>query len=71
MPLTLITMMAFWAESRERSSRDGMAYGSKVDNESQMIQNTVLSTTVGSVKFLHEVLWIILASLWIVDRHVR
>ena len=36
----------FLAESRERSSRDGMAYGSVIDYESQKIKKTVLSTTV-------------------------
>ena len=39
-------MTVFLAESRERSSRDGMAYGSLVDCESQKIKKTVLSTTV-------------------------
>ena len=36
----------FLAESRERSSRDGMTYGSLIDNESQKIKKTVLSTDV-------------------------
>ena len=36
----------FLAESRERSSKDGMSYGSLIDYESQKIQKTVLSTTV-------------------------
>ena len=39
-------MTVFLAESRERSSRDGMAYGSLIDNESQKRKKTVLSTTV-------------------------
>ena len=37
------------AESRERSSRDGMAYGSPIDYESQEIKKTVLSTTVAEL----------------------
>ena len=36
----------FLAESRERSSKDGMSYGSLVDNESQKVEKNVLSTTV-------------------------
>ena len=42
-------MTVFWAESRERSSRDGMAYGSLIDYESQKIKKTVPSTTVAEV----------------------
>ena len=49
-------MTVFLAESRERSSRDGMEYGSLIDHESQKITKTVLSTTVAAI-FLHEVLW--------------
>ena len=37
------------AESRERSSRDGMAYGSLMDYESQKIEKTMLSTTVAEL----------------------
>ena len=36
----------FLAESRERSSKDGMSHGSLVDCESQRIKEIVLSTTV-------------------------
>ena len=39
-------MAVFLAESRERSSKDGMAYVSLVDYESQKIRKFVLSTTV-------------------------
>ena len=39
----------FLAESRERSSRDGMSYGSLIDYESQKIKKTVLSTIVAEV----------------------
>ena len=37
------------AESRERSSKDGMSYGSLIYNESQKIKKTVLSTTVAEL----------------------
>ena len=40
----------FLAESRERSSRDGMTYGSLIDYESQKIKKTVLSTIVADLK---------------------
>ena len=39
-------MTVFLSELGERSSKDGMSYGSLVDYESQMIKKTVLSTTV-------------------------
>ena len=42
-------MTVFLAESRERSSRDGMACVSLVDCESQKIKKTVLSTTVAEL----------------------
>ena len=52
----------FLAESRERSSMDGMSYGSLIDFESQKVKKTVLSSAVaelysfikcfGSCKFL-------------------
>ena len=52
----------FLAESRERSSKDAMSYGSLIENERQKIQKTLHSTTVeelysfvkcfGSCKFL-------------------
>ena len=42
-------MTVFLAESRERSSRDGMTYGSLIDYESQKIKKTVLSTTVAEL----------------------
>ena len=42
-------MSVFLAESRERSSRDGMTYGSLIDNESQKIEKTVPSTTVAEL----------------------
>ena len=51
MPLTETTisqrgMTMFLAESRERSLRDGMTYGSLIDYESQKIKKNVFSTTV-------------------------
>ena len=42
-------MTMFLAESRERSSRDGMTYGSRIDHESQKIKKTVLSTAVAEL----------------------
>ena len=60
-------MRVFLSESRERSSKDGMSYGSLVDYQSQKIQKTVLSTTVaelysftkcfGSCQFLMDCGW--------------
>ena len=42
-------MTVFLAESRERSSKDGMSNGSLVDYESQKIKKIVLSTTVAEL----------------------
>ena len=42
-------MTVFLAESRERSSMDGMSYGSLIDYENQRIKRTVLSTTVAKL----------------------
>ena len=42
-------MTLFLAESRKRPSRDEMTYESLVDNESQKIKKTVLSTTVAEL----------------------
>ena len=42
-------MTVVLAESCERSSRDGMTYGSLIDYESQKIKKTVLSTTVAEL----------------------
>ena len=39
----------FLAESRERSTKDGMSYGSLIDYESQKIKKTVHSTTVAEL----------------------
>ena len=69
----------FLAESRERSSKDGMVYGSLIDYESEKIKKTVLSTTVaelysfmrcfGSCQFLHG-LWMHIAGE-IANTHMR
>ena len=69
----------FLAESRERSSKDGMSYGSLIDYESQKIEKTVLSTTVaelyyfmtcfGSCQFLRG-LWMDI-SREVADIHMR
>ena len=42
-------MTVLLAESRERSSRDGMALGSLIDYESQQVEKTELSTTVAEL----------------------
>ena len=42
-------MTVFLAESRERSSKGGMSYGSLIDYESQKIKKIVLSTTVAEL----------------------
>ena len=42
-------MAVFLAESRERSSKDGMTYGSLIDYESQKIFKDVLSTNVAEL----------------------
>ena len=44
-------MTVFLEEVRERSSKDGMSYGSLIDFESQKIKETVLSTTVGELYY--------------------
>ena len=73
------SMTVFLAESRERSSRDGMAYGTLFDHEFQKIKKTVLSNTVaelssfmkcfGSCQFLRE-LWMDI-SIEVADLHMR
>ena len=72
-------MTVFLAESRERSSRDGMAYGSLIGYESQKIKKTVLSTTVeelhsfmkcfGSCQFLRG-LWMHISDS-VANRHMK
>ena len=54
-------MTVFLAESRERSSRDGMTCGSLIDYESQKIKKTVL---------YYFVLWFMSVSPGIVDGHI-
>ena len=60
----------FLAESRERSSKDGMSCGSLVDYESQRIEKIVPSTTVAelysSMKF-----WFMPVSPWIMGGPIR
>ena len=51
-------MTVFLAESRERSSRDGMTYGSMIDFESRQIKKTVLSTSWRSCIPSWKVLWV-------------
>ena len=60
-------MTVFLAERRERSSKDGMSYGSPIDFEGQKIKKTVLSISVtelysfGSCQFLQG-LWMDMSS---------
>ena len=42
-------MTVFLAEARDRSSKDGMTYGSLIDYESQKIKKVVLSTSVAEL----------------------
>ena len=42
-------MTVFLAESRERTTKDGMSYGSLIDYESQKVKKTVLSTTLAEL----------------------
>ena len=49
-------MRMFLSESRERSSKDGMSYGSLIDYQSQKIQKTVLPKTVAELYSFHEML---------------
>ena len=58
----------FLAESRERSSRDGMTYGSLIDYESQEIKKTELSTTAAEAVLLHVVVHVSFSV--IVDGHI-
>ena len=62
-------MTVFSAESRERSSKDGMSYGSLIDYASQKIKMTLLSTFVVGLLF-HEMFWFMPVSPWIMDEHV-
>ena len=50
-------MTVFLAESRERSSKDGMTYGSLIDYESQKIEKTALHCRGGTV-LSYEVFWL-------------
>ena len=59
-------MTVFLAESRELSSRDGMAYGSLIDYASQKIKTFVLSTTVD-----YEVFWFMPVSPWIMHGSIQ
>ena len=72
-------MTVFLAESLERSSKNGMSYGSLIDYESQRIKKIVLSTTVaelhsfvkcfGSCQFLRG-LWMDISGE-VANRHIR
>ena len=57
----------FLAESRERSSKDGMSYGSLVDYESQKIfQKCSMHDSARNV-LLYEMIWFMPVSPWIMD----
>ena len=60
----------FLAESRERSSKKN-SNESLIDHESQKINKSVLSTTVAELHPIHEVLWFMSVSPWIVDGQIR
>ena len=62
-------MTVFLAESRERSSKDGMSYGSPIDNESPKIKKDCALTTVAKTVFFYDMLWFMPVSPWIMDGH--
>ena len=64
-------MTVFLAESRERSSRDGMTCGSLIDYESQKIKKNCALHYRGGTVFFHELFWFMTVSQGIVDGHVR
>ena len=63
-------MTVFLAESRERSSRDGMTCGSVIDYECQKIKKTVFSTTVAELFSFMKCFGSCQFSPWIVDGHI-
>ena len=65
------SMTVFLEESRERSSRDGMTFGSLIDCESQNFLQSCALHYCGGAVILHEVLWVMSVSPSIVDGHVR
>ena len=64
-------MTVFLAESRERSSKDGMTYGGLFAYESRKDQKNCALNNRGGVVLLYEVLWFMSVSPWIVDGHIR
>ena len=50
-------MTVFLAESRERSSKDGMSYGSLIGFESLKIKKIVLIYNRGRIVLFHEMFW--------------
>ena len=63
-------MTAFVAESRERSSDNGMTYGSLIDYEKSKDQKDCALHYRGGVVLLYEVLWLMPVSPWIMDGHI-
>ena len=66
-----IGMAVFLGKSRERSSRDGMTYGSLIDDESPKIKKTVLSTTVAELHSFMKCFVSCQFLPWNVDGHIR
>ena len=60
----------FLAESRERSSKDGMLYGSLIEYESQRIKKDCALHYCGRTVFFHEMFWFMPVSPWIMDGHI-
>ena len=63
-------MTVFLAESRERSSKDGMTFGGLIDYESQTDQKNCALNNRGGVVLLSEVLWLMSVSPWIVEGYI-
>ena len=63
-------MTVFLAESRERSSKDGVPNGSLVDDESQRIKKIDLHDS-GRTVLLYESFWFMPVSPWILAGSIR
>ena len=64
-------MTVFLADSRERSSRGGMTYGSLIDYESLKIEKDCALHYRGGAVLLHGVLWFMSVSPWTADGHIQ
>ena len=56
--------------TRERSSKDGMSFGSLIDYESQKIKKHCALHYRGGGVFYNEVFWFLPVSPWIMDGHI-